>query len=102
MRAAFDLVHYSEGIPSAMHCGYNVLVKLLLCRHYLMFKGLSFVGVSQGLGVSQTGYENVQDENLIKMSWHVIEVCESVIKERRIPSAMHCRYFVFVNILLCR
>ena len=28
-----DLVHYSEGIPSAMHCGYFVLIKMLLCRH---------------------------------------------------------------------
>ena len=30
------LVHYNEGIPSAMHCGYFVLVKMLLCRHYRM------------------------------------------------------------------
>ena len=51
-----DLVHYSEGIPSAMHCGYFVLVKMLLCRHYPMLKGLCFSGVSQDLAISQTGY----------------------------------------------
>ena len=33
-----------------------VLVKMLLCRHYPMLKGLSFVDVSQELAVSQTGY----------------------------------------------
>ena len=51
-----DLVHYGEGIPSAMHCGYFVLVKILLCRHYPMLKGLCFSGVLQDLAVSQTGY----------------------------------------------
>ena len=51
-----DLVHYNEGIPSAMHCGYFVLVKILLCRHYPMLKGLCFSGVSQDLAMSQTGY----------------------------------------------
>ena len=51
-----DLVHYSEGIPSAMHCGYFVLVKMLLCRHYPMLKVLCFLGVSQDLAISQTGY----------------------------------------------
>ena len=51
-----DLVHCSEGIPSAMHCGYFVLVKILLCRHYPMLKGLCFSGVSQYLAISQTGY----------------------------------------------
>ena len=51
-----DLVHYSEGIPSAMHCGYFVLVKIVLCRHYPMLKGLFFSGVSQDLAISQTGY----------------------------------------------
>ena len=37
-----DLVHYSDGIPSTMH--------------YSMLNDLSFVGVSQDLDVSQTGY----------------------------------------------
>ena len=51
-----DLVHYSEGIPSAMHCGYFIIVKMLLCRHYPMLKGLCFSGVSQDLAMPQTGY----------------------------------------------
>ena len=51
-----DLVHYSKGIPCAMHCGYFVLVKMLLCRHYPMLKGLCFSGVSQYLAISQTGH----------------------------------------------
>jgi len=51
-----DRMHYSEGIPCAMHCGYFVLVKILLCRHYPMLKGLYFSGVSQDLAISQTGY----------------------------------------------
>ena len=50
-----DLVHHSERIPSAMHRGYFVLVKMLLCRHYPMLKGLSYLGVSQDLAISQTG-----------------------------------------------
>ena len=54
--APMDLVHYREGIPSAMHCGYFVLVKMLLCRHYPMLKGLYFSGVSQDLAIPQTGY----------------------------------------------
>ena len=41
-----DHVHCSEGIPSAMHCGYCVLVKMLLCRHYPMLNGLSFLDVN--------------------------------------------------------
>ena len=51
-----DLVHYGKGIPSPMHCGYFVLVKMLLCRHYPMLKDLCFSGVSQDLAISQTGY----------------------------------------------
>jgi len=46
-----DIMHYSEGTLSAMHCGYFVLDKILLCRHYPILKGLSFVGVSQDLAV---------------------------------------------------
>ena len=38
-----DLVHYSEGIPSAMHCGYFVLVNIFVCRHYPMLKGLCYI-----------------------------------------------------------
>ena len=34
----------------------TVLVKMLLCRHYPVLKGLSVVVVSQELAVSQTGY----------------------------------------------
>jgi len=49
-----DLVHYSEGIPPAMRSGYIVLV--LLCRHYSVLKGLSFVVVAQVLAISQTCY----------------------------------------------
>ena len=49
------ILHYSEGIPSAMHCGYFVLVNILLCRHYPMLKGLSVLGDSQDLALSQTG-----------------------------------------------
>ena len=33
-----------------------VLIKMLLGRHYPMLKGVSFLGVSQDLAVSQTGY----------------------------------------------
>jgi len=53
-----DLVHYSKVIPSAMRCGYFVLVKILLTAiiPWPDKKGLSFVGVSQDLAVSQTGY----------------------------------------------
>ena len=47
-----DLVHYREIIPSAMHYGYFVLVKMVLCCHYRVLKGLSVVGVSQDLAAS--------------------------------------------------
>ena len=76
-----DLVHYIEGIPSAMHCGYFVLVKMLLCRHYPMLKCLCFSGVSQDLAISQTGYLTRKCSE--QTSRHIIKVCESVIKERR-------------------
>ena len=75
-----DLVHYSEGIPSAMHCGYFVLVKILLCRHYPMLKGLCFSGVSQDLAISQNGY--VTRKRSEKTFTAYTQVCESVIKER--------------------
>ena len=56
--AIMDLVHFSEGIPSAMYCGYFLLVKMLFCRHYPILIGLRFLCVSRNvwLHVSQTGY----------------------------------------------
>ena len=36
-----DVVHYSEGILSAMYCDYFVLVKMLLCHQYPMLNGFS-------------------------------------------------------------
>ena len=54
-----DLVHNDVIIwesPSAQFIVHFVFVKIVLCRHYPMLKGLSFLGVSQDLAVSQTGY----------------------------------------------
>ena len=53
---SIDLEYYGEGIPSTVLCGYCLLIETLLCRNYPMLKYLSFLGVSQDLVVSQTGY----------------------------------------------
>ena len=53
---------------------------IFLCSHYPMLKGVRFLGVSQNLAVSQTGY--LTRKEVIKTSRHIIKVCESVIKER--------------------
>ena len=46
---------YGEALP--VQCIVHfVLVKMLFCRHYPMLKGLCFLGVSQDLAISQTGY----------------------------------------------
>ena len=64
-----------------MHCGYFVLVKIFLCRHYSMLKCLSFLGVAHDLAVLQTGYiTRKSSEQTLR---HKIKLCESVIKERR-------------------
>jgi len=36
-----DLMHYSERISYAMHCGYFVPVKIVLCRHYPVLKDMA-------------------------------------------------------------
>ena len=56
LNGIMNLVHNSDGIPSTMHYGYFVRVKMLLCRHYPMLKGLrlSVVGVSEDLAVPHT------------------------------------------------
>ena len=95
-----DLVYYSEIIPSAMPCGYFVLVKILLCRHYPMLKDLSLVGVSQDLAISQTGYITRQQSD--KCQTNVLRIMDLVHYSEGIPSAMHCGYFVLVKMLLCR
>ena len=65
-----DLVHYSEGIPSAIHRGYFVLVNILLCYHYpsVKLKGLSFVGVSE---IGDYAYGSFFTETPAQLYWEM-------------------------------
>ena len=83
--ALWALVHNDviiwESPSGAMLCAFCTRQHCLY-RHYPMFKGLIFVGVSQDMAVSQTDYIIRQGLDY-NFTAHNIKVCESVFKERR-------------------